>query len=300
MKTRISFHRASIACTALVLLLLPKSPAVAQDASDQQSVCDPDAPNDDDSPCEPSDNGSTDQPPSSNPLAPVGGDKPTVIDFGDEEAFATGDVLVTQNPTPLKHESLIRKKFRGPDPNAIPDEPLTARPASSWHLGVEVGPSVASFGGNDAPDDATRLGGSVGALLLYQAGAHVALQTGAKLSLKGALPDGGDDRVRLMYIDVPLTAKIVLPIGATQLSAGFGPSLGVALTSAAGDADIARLDIGVALDLGARHAFGATDWLLSVRYEHGMANVISSRSTTGDDAPTVHNRIVSTSIGYLF
>lgn len=246
--------------------------------------------------------------------AETGGGSVHVVDFGEEEGFGVGEVMTTQDPRPLEHESLLRKRYRGPDPQSADRAALAAEhtsPAAGIDkgvtIGVNAGVSMAGFAGPGAAKTRARVGGTVGALLLYRISRRLALQPEIAFAVKGALDRSTLDSntsgtARLAYVSVPVLLRVLIPVGNVELAAGLGPSLGVALNSQVERAEIARLDLGVSTALGVIWRAGRNALAVDLRYEEGMAGVIAS-SADMDSANmdgAMRNRTLSLSLGYLF
>ncbi len=221
--------------------------------------------------------------------------KPKVIDFGEEEGFGVGEVMVTQDPRPLKHKSLLRKRYQGPDPGTVA-RIETAAPAPARAFGVKAGFNIAGFGGPGAAATSSRFGGMVGVFLSYGVTSRLAVQPEVQLNMKGVVTDPDSESTRLNYITIPILARVKWDVGRTEVAIASGPSLGVALTDRAGQADIERLDLGAVLALGVAVPAGAARLVLDARYEHGLVKATG----TGDDNRAIRNRVASLSVGYLF
>lgn len=217
----------------------------------------------------------------------------SVVDFGDEEGFGIGEVMTTQDPTPLKHKSLIRKKFRGPKPGGVAAEQLVEVP-SRWSTGVHVGGSWVTFAGPEMAGE-SPVGLAVGVFAEFRATRFVAIQPEARLVMRGALGDESGQSVRLAYLEFPVLARLSRPAGPVTLGAGIGPTLGVSLRSAVGASELARFVLGGLVDLSARTRGG--DWLFALRYEHGLSALgASGLGALGDIRP----RTVSLGVGLVF
>jgi hypothetical protein len=214
----------------------------------------------------------------------------TVVDFGDEEAFGVGEVMASEDLRPIKRDSLLRKKFRGPDPGSVASEGEPG--ASRVAAGIRAGVSIAGFAGGGAAELDASPGGAIGVFLMYRVSRRLAIQPELALDIRGALASGAS---RLVYVSVPVLARLVIPMGRVELSAGLGPWLGISLTSRVGDAEIERLDLGASAALGAILPVGLA---LDLRYEHGFGDVIASSPTMNSGA--VRNRGVSLMLGYIF
>lgn len=217
-----------------------------------------------------------------------------VVDFG-EEAGPSVEMMTAQDPTPLKHESLIRKKFRGPAPGGVATEQLVTVP-SRWSPGVALGGSFVQFSGADMVED-SPVGAAVGAFAEFRAARLVALHPELRLAWKGALSDDAGAAVRLGYIEVPVLVKALLPVGGATVSVGAGPSLGISLRSAVGDAALERFALSGLVDVSARTRIGGVHWLLDARYEHGLTDLVATSSSQLAD---VRSRVMSLGVGVLF
>jgi hypothetical protein len=224
----------------------------------------------------------------------AGGPPTKVVDFGEEEAFGLGEVMASEDLRPIKRESLLRKKYRGPAPGRAAGASEVSAAPRRVAAGVRAGVSMAGFAGSGAADTDASVGGAIAAMLVYRVSRRVAIQPELALDVRGALAGSTGTTSRLAYVSVPVLARFVVPVGGVELSAGLGPWLGVSLTSRAGDAEIARLDAGASAALGVSTPAGLA---LDVRYEHGLADVIASSPTPRG---AVRHRGISWMVGYMF
>ena len=227
----------------------------------------------------------------------------TVVDFGEDEGFGIGDVMTTQDPTPLKHESLIRKKFRGPDPSVVAASAEPAAPtASRWSLGVHLDLGAAALVGDDAAGLDTGLGGAFGGFAQYAASRHIVVQPGVRLTSRGALPapvaEDPARSQRLLYLEVPALVGLELPAGRAVFGLRAGPSLGVALNGSVGEAEVERFHLAAVLNGFGRVRLGGAEWSLDARFEQGLTSVLAS--SAGGLGRAIRHRAMSLGVGYWF
>ncbi len=137
---------------------------------------------------------------------------------------------------------------------------------------------------------------------------------GFKVSDKGTHLDETFDykqKLNLLYLDVPLTAKATYDIGGAKIYGTFGPYIGTGLSGKAkyeadghtneddinfgsdeDDDDLKRLDYG--LTAGAGIVFNAIQ--IGITYGLGLANI----SNNTDDGYKINNRVLGFSVGYKF
>lgn len=124
-----------------------------------------------------------------------------------------------------------------------------------------------------------------------------------------------ESKVKLLYLDIPLTAKASFDLGGVKLYGVFGPYLGVGLSgksknevsyngktesderdikwgSDEDDSNFKRLDFG--LTMGAGVALNSIQ--IGLTYSLGLANI----SPDTDGGYKVNNRVLGISVGYKF
>lgn len=149
-------------------------------------------------------------------------------------------------------------------------------------------------------------------------------ETGLILSTKGFQQNIEEDymgavykmdlKTNLLYLDIPLTAKVLFPIGDSKIYGVFGPYVGVGLSgkgeysysfideesgeldvkwgSDANEDDFKRLDFGLIIGAGVE----ISSIQIGLSYGLGLANI----SAYTDDNVIVKNGVLSISVGYLF
>lgn len=217
-----------------------------------------------------------------------------VIDFGEEEEGPSVEMMTAQDPTPLKHKSLIRKKFRGPAPGGVAAEQLVEVP-SRWSAGVQLGGSLVSFAGVDMAE-ASPVGAGIGVFGEFRASRLIAIRPEARLAWQGSLADNAGTATRLGYVQIPVIVAARVPAGSATLSLGAGPALGVSMRSAIGTADLERFVMSALVDASARKRIGGSEWLVAARYEHGLSNLIQSAGQLVD----IRTRVLSLGVGVMF
>lgn len=220
-----------------------------------------------------------------------------VVDF-TEEAGPSVEMMTAQDPTPLKHKSLIRKKFRGPEPGGVAAEQLVETP-SRWSIGVHLGGSWVRMQGADQDDLSAdgALGASVAGFAEFRATGLVAIHPELRLSWKGALTDAMGATTQLGYVEIPVLLKAMLPVGGATVALGAGPALAVSLRSAVGDTQLERFTLSGMVDVSARTSLAGTQWLLSARYEHGLSDLASAPAM---ELSPVRPRVLSLGVGAMF
>jgi hypothetical protein len=170
-----------------------------------------------------------------------------------------------------------------------------AAPANPWHFGAQTGLALTNIHG-DLPDIANpdyKSGFQGGGFVEYAPG-PVAIDVELSYVQKGAIfkgittDDQGnvlgsyDSRLELSYLEVPVLARVSLPLeGAVVPCAVIGPTFGFALDAKeTSDApgfqsrdlsdDLQSVDEGATVGLGARIGRGPTRWLVEARYFTGF------------------------------
>lgn len=142
-------------------------------------------------------------------------------------------------------------------------------------------------------------------------------ETGLLLSTTGFKATGEDyeDKLSLLYLDIPLTGKASYDMGGIKLYGVFGPYLGMGLFgiykseetyegetekdyetinwgSDEAESDYKRLDFGITLGAGVE--INAIQ--LGLSYNLGLANI----SPDTEDGFKINNRVLALSVGYKF
>lgn len=153
-------------------------------------------------------------------------------------------------------------------------------------LGVRGGVSVASvdLDVGEVFDDANRTGFVGGVFMDWSGGGLFGFQAGAQYNQKGAELDFGDvvDELTLSYLEVPVVAKVGLPLGTIKPSVLGGVALGFNTGCDQGDLDGDDSDCGDDVKstefsgiVGADVAFylsGLSVWV-DGRYHFGLSDV---------------------------
>jgi hypothetical protein len=169
-----------------------------------------------------------------------------------------------------------------------------------------------------------RTGFHVGATVEFPINELFSFETGLLLSTKGfkvseeETYDGEtyeyDEKLNLLYFDIPLTAKVSFDAGGVKIYGLFGPYLGMGLTGKykweetyAGDTEsdeesvewgsdadedhLKRFDFGLTMGAGVE----ISSIQIGLTYGLGLANISSA-----DDEEQVNNRVLGISFGYKF
>ncbi len=174
-------------------------------------------------------------------------------------------------------------------------------------FGVKGGLNISDLYGEDVSSVAYRLGFCGGGFVALDFGQVFAFQPEVLYSMKGgevANVGGVDVTMVLHYIEVPLIAKLVLPLEGGVLPNVFvGPTFGIALsglTRAEGFwgvqetsiDDLNPVDVGMAFGVGFDVDIGSGALVLDVRYTLGLGSAIVDQDT--------RNRVISIMLGYSF
>ncbi len=125
------------------------------------------------------------------------------------------------------------------------------------------------------------------------------VQTGLLFSSKGAKIEGSDVKVKLNYLEVPITFLYKPVLGEGKLLLGVGPYLGYALGGKVGDVDLDFDDDFKRFDAGGNLLFGYqfTDNISAqLNAQLGLVNI--GQNDAGD--ATVKNTGFGVSLGYHF
>jgi hypothetical protein len=172
-----------------------------------------------------------------------------------------------------------------------------AAQAQSARFGVKAGASLTNVTGDAAADTKNKFGFNGGVMANFGLNDMFSIQPEVLYSMKGAKQDGGDGRVNLNYIDVPVLAKI--STGSTGLFFELGPQIGFLASaklkqnSVSVDAKDAfkSVDFGYAAGLGFQAESGP---MVGLRYNGGFTNI-------GDDSDAkLKNSAFQLYVGFLF
>ncbi len=133
-----------------------------------------------------------------------------------------------------------------------------------------------------------------------------------KISYGGCISER-NTKVYMLYIDIPLTAKVTFDVGGTKLFGTFGPYIGMGLCGKMKyikiyeiDEEVEKISFGSnkeeddlkALDYGLTAGIGFTlnSTQIGISYALGLANL----SNYSEDHYKIKNRVLGISIGYKF
>jgi hypothetical protein len=171
--------------------------------------------------------------------------------------------------------------------------------ARPMKYGIKAGFGMANLTG-DIDGNKSMLTPGFGLFLTYKASPNFAIQPEVLYEMKGTKEDGGDGKIKLNYITVPVLLKYVIPTQGKMAPSIFaGPYLG--FKASAKDQDGTKLegvkstDFGVAFGAGLDFAAGATGvFTIDARYELGLSNT----NDVGD--VSVKNSWLGLYLGYGF
>lgn len=172
---------------------------------------------------------------------------------------------------------------------------LGAQAQRAVAYGLKGGLTVATIGGKDVDDSDLRAGYHLGAVLVTRLVPGVYLQPELLVSQQGAgKPDNADDKLNLLYLQLPVMAKVMF---GKSVNLQFGPYVGVLLNAEVGDADVKdaykTFDAGLGIGLG----YVYESWLtLDARYLYGFSKIWEDEVLGEIDAG---NRQVQVSVGFL-
>lgn len=162
-------------------------------------------------------------------------------------------------------------------------------------FGLKAGANLATIDGKDVDDSPFRIGYHLGAMINAPIALGVSLQPEVLLSLKGAGKIGtNNDNLNLLYLDIPIMAKVML---GERFNLQFGPYGSLLLNAKQGDtgvkSTIRNFDTGVALGLGYVFADRLT---FDARYMYGLSKVYDNELLGDYEAG---NRALQLSLGFL-
>ncbi len=194
---------------------------------------------------------------------------------------------------------------------------LATLSSSAQTFGVKAGLNFSNMVVKD--DDKTysddyklKPGFHIGGVAEFEINDMIFFEPGALISTKGtrAKEDGYKMSLNLIYLEIPMNAKVKFELGDINIFGFAGPYVAVALSGkskftvdgdtekksvewGSGDDESKRLDFGLNLGAGAE----LTDELsLSLSYGLGLGNM----SNVTDNGSKVQNRVIALSVGYKF
>ena len=187
-----------------------------------------------------------------------------------------------------------------------------AAPSEAAGFGVKVGAAVSNIFGRDVYDQRFRAGFSYGIFMTYRFGRRFAIQPELLFVMKGSRyvngegPDAYRETMSLEYVELPILAKLSVPLFRglrTHVFAGPAPAFNIrARVDArfAGEAqeetldNVMGFDIGLAAGAGVEIPVGRGAVTFDVRYTAGLTTL----SKEPDD--DIRNGALTFLFGYLF
>ena len=195
-------------------------------------------------------------------------------------------------------------------------------------FGIKAGMNMSNMVAEDnegtySDDFESNMGFQVGPTMQFEISDVMSFETGLLLGTKGykitedvqGYGNFRRDKLNLLYVDVPLTAKATFDLGGAKLYLTSGPYVGVGLSGAKsiegsdnGDTydeeedikfgsdedkhDLKRLDYGVTAGVGLE----ISNIQIGVTYGMGLANI----SNYTDNGASVNNSVLSFGLAYRF
>ena len=170
-------------------------------------------------------------------------------------------------------------------------------------VGIKAGPQVATIDGKNVDDSEFVWGYNVGGMISTPIASGVFLQPELLFTLKGTGDTNTEDNLTLLYLEVPIMAKVML---GEAFNLQFGPYASLLLNSKKGHdnwEDILNdFDYGVGLGIGYIFRDRIT---LDLRYMYGLNEVYEDDIPASVNIPEAirddegGNRVLQLSIGYL-
>ncbi len=192
-------------------------------------------------------------------------------------------------------------------------------------FGVRAGVNFANQNGEIANNDLDlklKTGFHIGVNAEIPVAPEFYLQPGLLFSTKGAKEDGGDGKINVSYVEVPVNFIFKPTLGAGKMILGVGPYLGIAVGGKIkGDGSDIDIDFKNDLNQSEALAFGNTKWYqkrldfggnLVAGYELscklsfqlnaqlGMANLFPKIMGEKPDNTKMKNTAFGVSVGYRF
>lgn len=181
-------------------------------------------------------------------------------------------------------------------------------------FGVKAGLNLSNImvkvnGKKTSDDNKLKPGFNIGGTANFEINDKFSFETGLGLSTKGSTHKVGDIRSssNLLYIDIPLTAKMSFDMGGAKLYGILGPYCAIAVAASSKyDKTSTKIDIGsdktkdglTRFDYGLLVGAGVEIEAIQVglTYGYGLGNVIPG----GDADFKMNNRLLALSVGYRF
>ncbi|MGI4862605.1 MAG: porin family protein [Janthinobacterium lividum] len=181
---------------------------------------------------------------------------------------------------------------------------VAAHAQTGIHFGIKAGASLTNFTGKDVEGAANKFGFNGGVVANFGLNDMFSIQPEVLYSMKGAKEDGGDGKINLNYIDIPVLAKIAT--GKTGLFFELGPQVGFLASAKAKDSNTSQdvkdafknVDFGYAAGVGFQVASSA---MIGLRYNGGFTDVYKSVDFLGTNVETkAKNSAFQLYVGYMF
>ena len=161
-------------------------------------------------------------------------------------------------------------------------------------VGLKAGVNMSSINGPDVSNAEARVGYNIGVLANFPLVAGVSLQPEFQVSLQGEGDRGQGDNMGLLYLNIPLMAKVML---GDAFYLQFGPYAGILLNAKQGDNDLKKsfntFDGGVGLGLG-YHFAGPL--FADLRYLYGLTTPYDGVDRLDLDGG---NRVIQLTLGFV-
>ena len=144
--------------------------------------------------------------------------------------------------------------------------------------GFKVGLNMANLTG-DIDGNAMKMGIAGGVFMTYTFSPGVAMQPEVMYVMHGTKEDGGDGKIKLDYIDVPILFKYSFPTeGNFKPNLFAGPMVGLLMSAKMDDNDIKDgmkdINFGAAFGIGATMQMETMAVTMDARYTLGLTNTL--------------------------
>ncbi len=184
--------------------------------------------------------------------------------------------------------------------------------------GLKIGAGLSTVSGDEIEGVSLekygfRFGPSGGGFLTFRVHPNVAIQWEAYFAYKGASVDEG--KFRLNYIDMPLLAKGIYPMGGkitpnvhvgpyvshVQISKVELDGMDRVVNFKEDPQQVHTFDVGLMAGVGANYQLPVGELTGDLRFQQGFRNVIDLDTCAGcGDGDTIKNRSILLQIGYVF
>jgi hypothetical protein len=180
---------------------------------------------------------------------------------------------------------------------------VAAQAQTGIRFGLKAGASLTNFTGKDVEGAANKFGFNGGVVANFGINDMFSIQPEVLYSMKGAKEDGGDGKINLNYIDIPVLAKIAT--GETGLFFELGPQVGFLASAKAKDNSASQdvkdafktVDFGYAAGVGFQVSSSA---MIGLRYNGGFTDVYKSVNVFGTNIETkAKNSAFQLYVGYM-